>query len=121
MARTPVNNIKTLSAIQSCSVQAQAADFTFAACDHVNGNVLTITGKELLLVKNNGGSPATITITAKTDIYGRGGSIASYSVGASKTSIFGPFAVEAWAQSAAGDLFIDGSAADIQLFVIRFP
>lgn len=125
MARTAVTNIKTLTNVQSCSVAPNGADFAFVACDPVsptgNGNVLTITGKEILLVKNAAVGAKTITLTAKTDSYGRAGSVAAYSVGASETAIFGPFALEAWAQSTANDLYIDGETTDIQLFVIRFP
>lgn len=125
MPRTALTITKTLTDIQSCSVTANAADVTFAACDPIsptgNGNVLTITGKELLLVKNAAVGAKTITITAKTDSFYRSGSIAAYSVGAGEIALFGPFALEAWAQSSANDLYIDGEDTNIQLAVIRFP
>lgn len=101
---------------------ADSADLTFTACDPSNGNTVTITGKELVHVRNDHGSLAkTVTFTLKTDEYGRAGAVTAYSLAASEQAVFGPFPLAAWAQSTANDLYINGESTDIKLAIVRYP
>jgi hypothetical protein len=43
---------------------------TVAACDNVNGNTFTITGREVLFVQNTDSSAHTFSVTPVTDPYG---------------------------------------------------
>lgn len=101
---------------------ANTADLTFTTCDPSNGNVVTITGRELVHVRNDHGSLAkTVTFTLKTDEYGRAGAVTAYSLSAAEQAVFGPFPLDAWAQSSANDLYINGESTDIKLAIVRYP
>lgn len=99
---------------------ADSADFTWANGDAVNGHQVPSTGRELVLVKNEGVAAATVTIVSSPDERNRTGDIAAYSVGAGEYAVFGPFPVPGWRQ-ADGKLYIDVSSSDIKLAVIRLP
>lgn len=49
---------------------AGALAITFAACDNVNGNSFTATGREILIAQNTDSTTHTFTITPVADPYG---------------------------------------------------
>lgn len=81
-----------------------------------------LTGREILCAYNKHATDAaTVTITSVADPRtGRSGNITADSIPAGKVHIYGPFAVEGWAQTD-GYLYFEASATDIIFFVIRIP
>lgn len=104
---------------QSTVVVAGAQDVAFEASDAINGNSTPCTGAELVLVRNTDVGAQTVSFTARTDSFGRSGSIAAYSLAADDVAVFGPFPVEAWRQAADSALHIDTSDASVELAVLR--
>ena len=68
-------------------VTAGQLSVTLTACDTVNGNTFTSTGREVLILQNTDSSPHNITITPVADPYGgTNTSLTAYSLPASTTS-----------------------------------
>lgn len=62
-------------------ITAGSLTVTFTACDTVNGNSFTSTGREVLIVNNTGASAYTFTVTSIADQLGRlDTSLTTYSV-----------------------------------------
>lgn len=101
---------------------ANAADFvwTAAGADFADGASFALTGKEVLLVRNDNGAAQTVTITSVADGKNRTGTITAYSVGIGEYAVFPPFKKDGWAQ-ASGLLYIAASAADVYFAVLRLP
>jgi hypothetical protein len=102
-------------ALQSVPVFGGAlADTTFGAADAA-GSYIVNNGNVVVQVKNASGSPINVTITSVADQDGRtrgSGDITAVADG--KTATFGPFRMDLFNQSAAGELgrvYIDYSAA----------
>jgi hypothetical protein len=110
MARTLITP-KTL-ANQNLVVAPNAADFVPAACDSTNFNDMAITGRELLVFYNSGGSAYTVTIYSAADSFGRSGAITAYSLGTLEYAVFGPFPVDVYAQTT-GRINFDASNAAV--------
>ncbi len=65
-------------------ITAGSLTITFSACDAVNGNSFTATGREVLLVYNSGASAYTFTVNSVADQLNRlDTSLTTYSVAAS--------------------------------------
>jgi hypothetical protein len=97
---------------------ADSADVTFTAADTVNLNQFRATGNNLVIARNTGGSAYTVTITS-TPVNGRSGDIATYSIGAGETAVFGPFLgnQNGWTQSD-GYVYLQASNAAVTFAVI---
>lgn len=115
-AVTPV-----LVATPVAPVTATARDMAWVVCDAVNGNSVTLTGREIVLLWNSGGSPYTVTFTSVAAANGRTGDITSYSIGAGLYSQFGPFPLDGWLQSSDGTLRFTASNALVKYIVLRLP
>lgn len=102
------------------TIAANAADLSFAAADVANKNQVALTGKEMLIVRNDNAGAQTVTINSVADSYARTGDITAYSIGAGEYAFFGPFPVAGWRQTD-GNLYLEGSHADIKFAVIKLP
>jgi hypothetical protein len=91
---------------------------TFAASDVANGNDVVFTGREVIIVRNDGGSPYTITIASAADHLGRTRDCVA-SLIATAHAVLGPFPKYGWDQ--AGYLNINGNNAGIMIAVVRLP
>lgn len=91
---------------------------TFTAADAVNGNQIALTGRELLLIQNNGGSSATYTVSSVADGLGRLGDITAASIAAGAIVTLGPFGIEGWQQSD-GYLYLSGSSSSVRFAVLK--
>lgn len=116
--RTDVTVINPVSI--NAAIAADSADFVWTAADVGNSNSCTLTGRELLLVNNTGGSPYTVTITSAADELGRTGDITTYSLAAGEFAVFGPFPMRGWRQTG-GKLYFAGSNAAVKFAVIVIP
>lgn len=100
------------------TIGANAANLTETAADVSNGNQFAMSGGEIVIVHNTGGSPYTVTITSAPDSLGRTKDITTYSVAATTKSLFGPFNTHGWRQSN-GKMYLDASNAAIKYSIIR--
>lgn len=119
MARTALPIISPLGSYPALPLGAGSAAFVFTAPDAVNFNSFVATGRELLLV-NNTGTTATITVHSVVDPSNRTGDITTYSVAGSTFAVLGPFKLPGW-QQADGTIWVDCSAVGVTLAVVRLP
>jgi hypothetical protein len=101
---------------------ANSADLAWTAsgANYADGASFTLTGRELLLVRNANAGAQTITISSVADDKGRVGDITTYSIGIGEYAMFGPFPREGWAQSD-GKLYFAVTAADLYFAVVQLP
>jgi hypothetical protein len=95
-------------------------DFTWVAADFTSGNQFTSTGREVLLVKADGGA-AVVTVTSVADPLGRTGDVDSFSVSSGYWRAFGPYKQAGWMQASDGMIYVDGADANVKLCVIVVP
>lgn len=93
---------------------------TFTAADPVNKEQVTVTGRELILIRNTGAGAATWTATSTDDPHGRTDDITAESIAAGEIRLFGPVAMSGWRQTD-GKLYFEASAATVTFAVIRLP
>ena len=124
MARLALTPQVTLGGYPAIPLVANSADFTWtlSGADFADGAGFPLTGRELLLVRNDNAGAQTITIDAVADKFRRGAAnwIATYSIGIGEYAVFGPFPPTGWRQ-ADGQLYFDVTAADLSFAVIRIP
>jgi len=99
---------------------AESADFTWTAADAANKEEVTLTGREIILIRNDDAGAQTVTFDSVVDDKNRKGDITDYSVGAGKYAHFGPFPKDGWAQTD-GTLHFEASDANIHIAVIKLP
>jgi hypothetical protein len=90
---------------------------TLTAADTTNKEQFSLTGRELLLIHNTGGSAYTWTATSVDDRLGRSENVAAESIAAGAIRVFGPIALEGWQQTD-GNIYIEASNAAVQFGVI---
>lgn len=99
-------------------VAAQTA-IAWTAANASNTFTMPITGRELLLVRNTGASPASVTIKGVADSLGRAAD-AIHSLAAGEVKVFGPFPRVGWAQ-ADGLLYLTMATAGLEAGGILLP
>jgi len=101
---------------------AGSADFvwTTAGADFADGASFVLTGREILLVRNDNVGAQTLTITSVVDKYGRTGDITAYSMAAADYVVMPIFKTEGWKQTT-GLLHFAASATDVFFAVLRMP
>lgn len=98
-----------------------ATTVTMTAADTTNQNAVALTGKEVLIARNSGGSAYTVTITSVADpVHGRTGDISAVSIPAGESRMWGPFPLEGWRQSD-NKLYFQASNAAVLFTVLRLP
>ena len=104
------------------SYPTAGVSITWTSADASNKNQFTMTGNDLLLVRNGHASTAkTVTINSVADTQGRSLDITAESLGAGVTRVFGPFKnLVGWAQSG-GVLNLEGEDNNIKFAVIALP
>lgn len=122
MARLSITPQEPLGKYPATPLVANSADLTWVAsgADFADGAGYTLTGRELLLVRNDNVGAQTITIQSVVDPQNRTGNITAYSIGIAEYAMFGPFPKEGWAQSD-GKLYFAVTAADLYFAVVRMP
>lgn len=115
MARTRLTPVAATGPFPTAGVVA-----TPVALDTSNGNVVAMSGRDLVLIFNSDSASHTVTFASTPDPQGRTGNITAEAVAAGVYKIFGPFGKLGWMQSG-GDLFIDCSDATVKASVIQIP
>lgn len=116
MARTSITKTNGTNSYPTAGVTV-----TFEAADTTDQNQFIMTGSELLIARNVGASPATVTINSVANALGRTKDITAQAIAAGAYAVFGPFKeLSGWQQSG-GALHFEGSATDIEFAVIKVP
>ena len=103
-------------------IVAEDLDFTWqlSGASFADGFSFPLTGRELLLVRNDNAGAQTITIDSMpTKRTTRSGDITAYSIGIGEYALFGPFSSDGWEQTS-GDINGEVSAADLALAVLKW-
>jgi hypothetical protein len=95
------------------------AILAMTAGDSTNNHYFKVTGADILIVKNPSGSPATFTVIAVADLYGRANNLSAVSVAAGATAAFLIYP-QGWMQPD-GTVQVNVSASALQLAVIALP
>ena len=93
---------------------------TPTAIDIVNNNLVTASGKDLLIFENTSAGALTITVNSVNDAFNRTGDITAFSVGAGQYAIVGPLFKAGWVQ-ADGNLYFTASAVTMKVTSIQLP
>lgn len=115
MVRTDIASPVVLS---TSSAVTAGQVLTFQAADGTNNNAVTMSGRDLLVVRNTTGGGLALTIQTLADPYGRTGNITE-TIAAGVQKVYGPFGQTGF-QQADGKLYVD-AAAGLDLAVIRLP
>lgn len=112
--------LTTIVLIQNnVAVSAGQLTITWTACDNVNGNSFTSTGREILLVNNTAGSSGTFTVSSVPDSLGRSDtSLTAYSLAAAGYAAVQMKFTTGWLQSG-GTINLSCSAATMKFAVIQ--
>jgi hypothetical protein len=92
--------------------------FTWTAATPASDEQVVLTGNELLLARNVGASPHTITINSTPDTFGRSQNITAESIAAGQFRVYGAFARLGWIQSD-GNLYFEADNAEVEFAVIK--
>lgn len=91
---------------------------TETSADTTNKERVRLTGREILIARNSGGSSRTVTINA-VPYLGRDGDIVAETLTAGQIKRFGPFDPKQW-RTAEGYLEFEASHADVKWSVLPF-
>ena len=110
--------VQTPVALTDGPLAAGSAKLNFTAAT-LAGNQVALTGREMVLIRNDDAGAQTVTFTSVKDRIGRTGDISAYSIPATEEHLFGPFALEGW--DSAGKLLFTCSDVDMKIAAIRIP
>lgn len=94
--------------------------FTPAGADYLDGAGVTMSGSDLVIVRNAGIDMATVTIYSVPDTYNRSGHISAYPLDPGAVAVFGPFARPGWMQPD-GQLYLEADAPTVEFAVLAVP
>ena len=114
MARTALTPIDA-----PASYATGGAALTWTAADPTNKNEVILTGREILLARNDDAAAQTVTVHSVGDPYSRTGD-ASREIAAGEYGVFQMFPTCGWQQSN-GKLNIDAASANVKFAVLRLP
>ena len=97
---------------------ADAADLAMTQADTTNKEQFAAAGKDVVIAHNTGVGAVTVTITSAADAGNRSGDIETYSIGAGKIAVLGPFKLDGWVQTD-GYIYLEASSTDIYFGVIE--
>ena len=125
MARLNLNTAgitTVLAKYPALPLTVNSADIVWTAsgADFADGAKFTLTGREVLLIRNDNAGAQTVTITSVIDDKNRTGDITAYSIGIGEYAVMPPFSPEGWMQTD-GCLYFAASAADLYFAVLRVP
>lgn len=118
-ARTDISTQAPVSLYSAPS--AGAATLSWTACDAVNNNSVSLTGKELLIFKNTDSSAHNVTITSSADALGRTLDIGPYSIAGSGIAFFGPVPTTGFIQASNSKLYFSSDSALVSVAIVRLP
>jgi len=118
--RTDITVQETLGRYPALPLVAGSAELEFEAGDAANGNAFTMTGREIVIARNDDELAQTITVASVVDKFNRTGDITAYSIPAGEYAILGPIPMVGFVQTT-GKCHINVSDAGVFLAVVRIP
>lgn len=116
MARTSITKITAPGAFAGALT-------TFAWTDlgttGTNGHQFTLTGAELILLKNISGGGQPVQLFSVDDQYGRQENVLS-TIAANGYSLIGPMKLEGWKQTD-GNFYLDSTSTAIKAAIVKIP
>lgn len=100
------------------TIGAGALGLAFTAADTTNKNEFVGSGREMIVARNVGASPYTVTISSAPDVLGRVKDVGPYSIPANGVAVFGPVPLHGFAQTSR-KIYLEGSNASIEFAVVR--
>lgn len=100
------------------------AVITMAAADTSDGNRFVLTGKEVLIAHNTGGSTRTVLCVSVADRFGRTNDLGAENILTGEYKVYGPgLALEGWNSVDAGVtyLYVTANHADVKFGVLVLP
>jgi hypothetical protein len=114
MARTELTALDMPGALD-----IDGEDLTWEAADNTDKNYVDLTGREILLIRNDNVGVQTVTVHSAPDAMLREGDLVFTDIAAGAYAYGGPFGIAGW--SIGGQLHIDASVADVMFCVLRMP
>ena len=103
------------------TVSANDLDFSFEAADVANKNKFSLTGKEIIIIKNADGAGAhNFTLTSVNGPLKRLGTITNYSLGQDEYAVFMAGDITGWIQTD-GKFYLEADNNNIQFAIIKIP
>ena len=100
------------------SIAAGAATLSFTAANVTDKNEYITTGRELIIARNVGASPYTVTVSSAPDKLGRTKDITAYSIAANSVMMLGPVPLDGFKQTG-GKVYLEASNASIEFAIVR--
>jgi hypothetical protein len=117
LALVPTQMVAKYPSLQP-AVNTLDAAFVAAGADYADGAEFTLTGQEIVIVRNGNVGAKTVTVTSYADPMNRTGDITAYSIGAGEYAILPQFQPQGWSNPS-GKLHLAVNAADLEFLVIR--
>ena len=114
MVRTPLTALDLPGALDY-----DGSVLTWAAADDTDKNDVALTGREILLIRNDNAGVQTVTIQSAPDPFGRERDLVFTDIAAGAYAVGGPFPKAGW--DIGGKLQIDASVADVMFAILRLP
>lgn len=114
------NTVRAVSSTDPADLASlgTSLNLVWVAADVANKQQVAFTGREIILARNVGASPHTVTVDG-VKIKGRAGSIAAYSIAAGAVAIIA-LPTEGWRQTADAMLYFEANHAEIEFSIIRY-
>jgi hypothetical protein len=105
------------------SIPVGALNVVMQSSDRTNGNSFKCTGREIVIISNSSGGPATVTFTSTADGYGRTKDITDYTVLDGAVSYFtgGLTNAAGWKNSSGLVTFKITAATNVNVAILRLP
>lgn len=91
---------------------------TWEAADVGSGNEFTLTGNEIILVRNTDASAHNVTLTSVADPFGRTGDISSESIAADEYKAFKATEIQGWRQSD-GKFYLSADDTTVEFAILK--
>lgn len=120
MSFTPITPATPVDGSDAVLTSGTELNLTETACDAANGNSFSLTGHEVLILRNSDSADHTVTIYSAADPLGRTSDIQNYTIPANTTAVLsflGVLGMSGWTQSD-GTLHFKASDATIKATVL---
>lgn len=117
MARQELTKYTPAGPYPTLPVAANSMDILETAADPANKEQFEASGDDLVVVRNSGASPYTVTFTSVVDTLNRSGDVGPYTLAAGESMSF-RFRKQGWAQ-ANNKIYMEASNAAIKYIVFE--
>jgi hypothetical protein len=118
MARTSLT-VQILPGAYSAATTVKWTELDMSATATSSGNAFTLSGAEVLMLRNDLGTTAKVVISAVNDPFGRSVN-STIGLAASGYKVFGPIKTVGWIQTD-GKCYLETTSSDIYAAVMKVP